>query len=126
MNQHQVGISFTNHDAGSHFSYQQFFLAALDKYVHGGRIVFVMPDGTRTVGVRCDDAAEFRVHVANPDVFRKVVCYGNLGLGEAYMAGDFYVEGERLADFLTLLLRNRLDQKLKRDSGFLLHHRSSR
>jgi cyclopropane-fatty-acyl-phospholipid synthase len=100
--------------------YQRFLHAALDRHVRQGRIALTTLGTTTVVGR--GRAVDVVVRIHNPDFFRKVVCYGNLGLGEAYMAGDFEVEGEQLVEFLTLLLRSDLDKKLKQDLGFALHY----
>ena len=52
-----------------------------------------------------------RVH--HPGFFSRVLAEGNLGLGEAWMDGDFSLEAGSLADLLTLLLRSRLDERLR-------------
>jgi cyclopropane-fatty-acyl-phospholipid synthase len=57
---------------------------------------------------------EFCIRVHRPRFFREVLCYGNLGLGESFMRGDFEMEKGDLCDFLTALLRNRIDKKVKR------------
>ena len=59
-------------------------------------------------------ACAYVVDVFTPDFFTDVVCFGNLGLGEAYMRGDFVMSSGSLEDFLTLLLRSRLDEKIGR------------
>jgi hypothetical protein len=53
--------------------------------------------------------------VHEPDFFRKVICYGNLGMGEAYMAGEFEVCDGGLPDLLTILRRSRVDRKVPAD-----------
>jgi cyclopropane-fatty-acyl-phospholipid synthase len=50
------------------------------------------------------------VRVFRPRFYSRVLAYGNLGLGEAYMDRDFAMETGELHDFLTLLLRSRIDQ----------------
>jgi cyclopropane-fatty-acyl-phospholipid synthase len=100
--------------------YQRFFLEALDKHLPGGRIEFLTPVGSLSVGV--SDDTPIRVLVHKEDFFRKVVCYGNLGMGEAYMAGDFEVENGRLDELLTILLKGGLDRKLRHDAGIALHY----
>lgn len=62
----------------------------------------------------------FTVRVNAPRFFADVVGFGNLGLGEAYMRGDFEMEEGSLEDFLTLLLRSRLDEKVGRTSRLAL------
>lgn len=62
----------------------------------------------------------YAVRVLRPRFFADVVGFGNLGLGEAYMRGDFVMETGTLEDFLTLLLRSRLDEKVGRTSRLAL------
>jgi len=100
--------------------YQQFLLSALGKHLKSGRIEFDTPAGPFSVGQAEDAPILVKVH--NPDFFRKVVCYGNLGMGEAYMAGDFSVVDGRLDELLTVLLKGGLDRKLRGDFGFALHY----
>jgi len=57
---------------------------------------------------------EFTVRVVRHEFFAAVLCYGNLGLGESYMRGDFALERGRLDDFLTMLLRSRVDETIRR------------
>jgi cyclopropane-fatty-acyl-phospholipid synthase len=52
---------------------------------------------------------DMRLH--NPAVVQRALAYGNLGLGEAYMDGDW--DAERLDEFFFRLLRNRLDQRVR-------------
>ncbi|MGN6867621.1 MAG: class I SAM-dependent methyltransferase [Solirubrobacteraceae bacterium] len=62
----------------------------------------------------------YTVRVLRPQFFADVIAFGNLGLGEAYMRGDFVMESGTLEDFLTLLLRSRLDEKVGRTSRLAL------
>lgn len=101
-------------------TYQRLFLAALDRHVRQGRIAFTMLGTTTVVGA--GGTADVVVRIHDLDFFRKVVCEGNLGLGEAYIAGDFEVEGGQLVEFLTLLLRSDLDRKLRQDLRFALRY----
>ena len=55
------------------------------------------------------------VRVHDPDFFRRVTCYGNLGMGEAYMAGQFDVLDDALPALLTILLRSRVDKEVSSD-----------
>jgi cyclopropane-fatty-acyl-phospholipid synthase len=48
--------------------------------------------------------------------FSDVLCYGNLGLGESFMRGDFEMEAGSLHDFLTVLLRSRVDETIRKTS----------
>ena len=97
---------------------QHLFLQILDKYITDARIKFV-GDGIDTVvgsgNSTKDDNYEVLVRVHNQGFFDRVLTYGNLGMGEAYMDRDFEIEKGTLADFITILLRNRLDKKVKQD-----------
>ncbi|HUA03954.1 MAG TPA: class I SAM-dependent methyltransferase [Solirubrobacteraceae bacterium] len=75
-------------------------------------------DGEFVVGG--SSACAYAVDVFTPRFFTDVVCFGNLGLGEAYMRGDFAMSEGSLEDFLTLLLRSRLDEKIGRTSRLAL------
>ncbi|HYH97443.1 class I SAM-dependent methyltransferase [Hyalangium sp.] len=61
--------------------------------------------GTPTVTLRIQDER----------FFARVLSQGNLGMGEAYMDGDFSVEEGTLHELLAILLRNRLDRKVRGD-----------
>lgn len=105
-------------------SYESFFLCSLQRHITEGQIEFVTPRGRTVVGhggQRAIDSTPV-VEVSNPDFFRRVLCAGNLGMAESYMAGDFNVKDGRLPELLTLLLRNRLDKKLKQDKRFLARY----
>lgn len=99
--------------------YQRFFLNALRKHLDAGRIEFQTPSGKFVVG---DASGPLIVHVNDNDFFRRVVCNGNLGMAESYMAGEFTVHDDRLDELLTLLLKAGLDRKLSRDVGFALRY----
>ena len=76
---------------------------------------FRTPDGEFVVGGRpASNECACVLDVLSADFFTDVVCFGNLGLGEAYMRGDFVMGAGSLEDFLTLLLRSRLDEKIGR------------
>lgn len=102
--------------------YEGLLLRALERHVAGGRIAFVTSRGTAVVGDGDDTTAPIVVEVGRLDFFRRVVCSGNLGMADSYMAGDFNVKDGQLPEFLTLLLRNRLDRKLKQDKRFLANY----
>lgn len=101
-------------------AHERFLLGALNRHVRTGRIAFIMHGTTIAVGAGSSVDVVVRVH--NPDFFRKVVCHGNLGMGEAFMAGDFEVEGGRLAELLTLLLRSEIDKRMRQDLGFVVRY----
>ena len=71
---------------------QDLVLRILDECVADARIRFTVDDkqfvvgkGHRQEGDHCDVA--IRVH--DPRFFSRVLCYGNLGMGEAFIDGDF-------------------------------------
>src|SRR5439155_20713002 len=47
--------------------------------------------------------------------FRRVTGYGNLGMGETYMAGKFDVRDDGLPALLPILLRSRVDKEVSAD-----------
>lgn len=109
-------------------SYQRLLLSALDKHIRGSRIKFITSDEHVEVGDGHGqtESGDIVVRVFEKEFFRKVLCQGNLGMGESYMAGDFQVDHGRLPEFLTVLLRNDLDKKLKGDLRFVLRYLSVR
>jgi cyclopropane-fatty-acyl-phospholipid synthase len=56
---------------------------------------------------------EVAIRVHRPRFYSRVLAYGNLGLGEAYMDRDFDMEAGELQDFLTILLRSRVDRVVR-------------
>jgi cyclopropane-fatty-acyl-phospholipid synthase len=95
---------------------QAAFLDALQGSVQRAAVRFRI-DG-REVLVGSPDAAaeEFVVRVHDKRFFSGVLCYGNLGLGESFMRGDFEMEHGSLPDFLTVLLRSRVDETIRKTS----------
>ena len=84
-------------------------------------VSFRTPSGEFVVGgFGAGEECACAIRVRAPRFFTDVLCFGNLGMGEAYMRGDFAVESGRLEDFLTLLLRSRLDEKVGRTSRLAL------
>jgi len=95
---------------------QELFLEILDRGISDARIRFEVGGREIVVGRGVgDDGQEpdVTVRVANPRVFNRILAAGSLGLGESFMAGDFEVAGGALAKLLEILLRNRLDKKIK-------------
>lgn len=60
-----------------------------------------------------DDTVVLRVH--RERFFARVLGEGNLGLGESVMDGDVTVERGEMWQFLTALVRNRVDRKIRGD-----------
>ncbi len=74
------------------------------------------------IGIREDDhyqaigpagAPTAQLHVLNPDLYGRVLAYGNLGLGEGYMDNWFELDGGSLEDLLGTLLKSSLDKKIR-------------
>ena len=72
---------------------------------------FRIGDDEILAGARSASGPTLRIH--NQRVFTRVVRYGNLGLGEAFMEGDFTVEDGELHEFLIACLRSGIDEQLR-------------
>ena len=95
---------------------QALFLEILDGGITDARIRFEVGGREVVVGRGAGGNGhdpDVTVRVANPRVFRRALAAGSLGLGESFMAGDFAVVDGALDRFLEILLRNRLDRKIK-------------
>jgi cyclopropane-fatty-acyl-phospholipid synthase len=88
------------------------FLEVLDTGLTGAMVRFRI--GNEELPVGRDSAAEFRIRVHRPRFFTQVLSYGNLGLAESFMHGDFEMESGCLHDFLTVLLRSRIDEAIRK------------
>jgi cyclopropane-fatty-acyl-phospholipid synthase len=90
------------------------FVGLLDRSVADASIAFLVGERRRVAGKGgAAPAVTLRVH--RDRLFDRVLAQGNLGMGEAYRDGDFDMEEGTIAEFLTILLRNRLDRKLRGD-----------
>lgn len=87
------------------------FFELLDRCVIDASIAFHTPTISRVAG-RGQGAPAIAVTVRNDRVFERALALGNLGLAEAYMDRDFDIAQGTLADLLTVLLRNRLDERV--------------
>jgi cyclopropane-fatty-acyl-phospholipid synthase len=94
----------------------------LDESLTDGTICFRIGIEEFIVGRKRERVGEGRivVRVFHERFFSAALCYGNLGLAEAFMNGDFELEEGSLHDFLTILLRNRLQQKLGKNPRILI------
>jgi cyclopropane-fatty-acyl-phospholipid synthase len=102
----------------------RFLVDLFDRFLVGGRVRFRIGEAEIAAGGAGSDTA-LRIH--NPRVFARIVRYGNLGLGEAFMDGDFAVEEGELHEFLTACLRSRIDERLRHDvrlAARALYHRT--
>lgn len=95
---------------------QDLFLQLLDVGLADARVCFRVSDRDFCVGRarpgQAADACDVTIRVHNARFFSRVLCYGNLGMGEAFIDQDFEIEQGTLHDFLTILLRNRLPEKI--------------
>lgn len=98
---------------------REIFLRLLNENIADCRIPFVI-EGREYIAGGGQDVCGCSVHVHNPGFFSRVLAFGNLGMGEAFVDRDFEIVGGSLPEFLTVLLRNRVDQKLGRDPRRLL------
>jgi cyclopropane-fatty-acyl-phospholipid synthase len=93
------------------------FCALLDQCLTDSSIELVMDGEHVRVGRRRDGPPEAVLRVSDPRFLDQVLTYGNLALGEAYMQGDFSIDGDDVAGFVGVLLRNHLDDELLRRLG---------
>lgn len=93
------------------------FLAVLDRTSTAPIRFSLGAAGERVVGGRGENRdPRFSIRVLAGDLFDNVLSFGNLGLGEAYIRGDFVMEHGSLEDFLTVLLESRVDQEIRRNA----------
>lgn len=95
---------------------ERVFLDLLARHLDGplrllirGQVVTLGPAGEEVAVVIHDDR-----------FFRRVMEGANLGLAESYMDGDWDMAAGEVADLLTLLLRSRLDRKVRGDAATAL------
>jgi len=95
---------------------KELFLNLLDEHVEDGRIRFRIGNQERIIGKHRSkegDLPQVTIRIHDSAFFDRVLGAGNLGMGESYMLGDFEVEAGSLQDFIMILLRNRLDHKIR-------------
>ena len=88
----------------------------LDVCVADARIRFIVNGADHLVGQQPQTRTEppkVTLRVNRDRFFPRFLGGGNLGLGESYMDGDFDIVDGELAEFLTILLRNRLNEKIR-------------
>jgi len=98
---------------------EKIFFEILDRFVDDGCLEFVQ-GGQRVRAGRKDKAPEAVIQILNPRFYKRVLASGNLGMGEAFMDHDFEMEQGTVTDFLTVLLRNRLDRRLAEGLGMAM------
>lgn len=91
-------------------------LELLDRHLEG-QVTFIVDGAPIRVGRGRPGSSgnDATLKVNDRRLFSRVLAAGNLGLGEGYMARDFEVVEGTLEDFLILLLRSRLDEKIIAD-----------
>lgn len=103
----------------------RFLVDLLDRFLVGGRVCFRIGESEISAGP--PGGSETVLRVQDPGFFARVVRYGNLGLGEAFMNGEFTVEEGELHEFLTACLRSRFEERFRRDVRLVaraLYHRT--
>ena len=93
---------------------REVFKDILDRFVTDATIGLIVDGKLIKAGVGGGEP-EVTLRINRDRFFDRVLSQGNLGFGEAFMDGDVSVEQGELYDFLTVLLRNRLDQRIKGD-----------
>src|SRR5262245_49152719 len=91
----------------------RFLVELFGRFLVSGRVRFRI--GAAEVAVGPEGGPDVALRVHDQRFFSRVVRYGNLGLGEAFMDGDFTVEEGELHEFLTACLRSRIDERLRHD-----------
>jgi cyclopropane-fatty-acyl-phospholipid synthase len=67
---------------------KQWVLASL-KQMTAGYLSLTLPDGEHYTIGSPDSLVHAMVHIQHPDFYKKVLLYGHIGFGEAYMDGDW-------------------------------------
>lgn len=98
--------------------HQTVFEELLNTCVSDARIGIAINGETRGFGQRNhrpESGKEYDVivRVHDPRFFTRVLALRNLGMGEAYMDGDFDMAQGSLEDFLSILMRSRIAEKVK-------------
>jgi cyclopropane-fatty-acyl-phospholipid synthase len=98
-------------------SHQHTFEQLLDTCVADARIGLNFEGKTRGFGRKDVPADKFDVvlRVQQPRFFTRVLALRNLGLGEAYMEGDFEMEHGTLEDLLCILIRSQMADKIRKN-----------
>jgi cyclopropane-fatty-acyl-phospholipid synthase len=91
---------------------EKLFFDLLDRFVADACLEFVMGERRVKAGGRKSAPPAVVVRVHDPRFFKRVLAFGNLGMGEAFMDGDFEMENGTVTELLTVLVRNRLDHRL--------------
>lgn len=90
--------------AGRRISWQEKLVLNLLEPMHKGYLEIILPDGTRRTYGSPQESLKASIRIINPDFFRKVVLYGDIGFGESYMDGDW--DTESITDVISWFLLN--------------------
>jgi cyclopropane-fatty-acyl-phospholipid synthase len=96
---------------------EQLFFRLLASTIREGTIRFHGPGGDTRVG---SGAPEVTVRVHEPRLYARVLALGSLGLGEAFMDGDFELSDGDLPELLEILIRARVEERLRTDPRLLV------
>jgi cyclopropane-fatty-acyl-phospholipid synthase len=91
----------------------RFMIDLLNQFLRKGRVRFLLDKGEFVAGA--DQGPETVLRIHNHRFFARVIRFGNLGMGEAFMDGDFAVEAGELHEFLAACLYARIDERIARD-----------
>lgn len=97
---------------------QALLLDLLDRSVRDVKLGIQVGGRSFTVGQGTGEPLA-TVRLRDASVFTRILAAGNLGLGEAYMDGAVECVHGELHEFLTALLRNRVDAALQQDPRLL-------
>lgn len=96
------------------------FLELLDRSITDGSLEFVIGDETVRVGADGPSPPDAVIRIADPSFLDQVLSYGNMALGEAFMNQAYDIDGDDVAGFLGVLLRNRVDRELTARLGLAM------
>lgn len=98
----------------------ELFLKFLDTAIKDSVIEFVIQGETVRVGAKKEASPEVVIRVSDPKFLDEVLSYGNLALGEAFMNQAFDIDGDDVAGFIGVLIRNKVDAGLRRRVGLTM------
>jgi cyclopropane-fatty-acyl-phospholipid synthase len=96
---------------------EQLFLRLLHESVAHGTLCVRSAAGETRIG---RGAPEVTLRVHDQRLFARVLALGSLGLGEAFMDGDFTLDSGELHQLLEILMRARLAERLRRHPRLLV------
>ena len=96
------------------------FIRLFNQGISDSKITIHDKEGSFLVGnTSALPSPEIVLRIHNSEFYSHVLSYSNLGLAEAYMRRYFTVEEGTLEMLLTILLRNKLDEKVRPDLSFV-------